>query len=133
MTDRRSAADRPSPPTAMICRFMARMRSILSLLALTSLAACASVTELTSVATVVQSKYDHLDCEKLSQSMKTTQATIDKQQGLIDKASQASGGSLIGSAVYGPDLQQAHGNMRVLRSTYAEKNCAAAETTARSR
>ena len=86
-----------------------------------------------SVATVVQSKYDHLDCEKLTQSMKATQATIDKQQGLIDKASQGSGGGLIGSAVYGPDLQQAHGNMRVLRATYAEKNCAAATAPAGSR
>jgi hypothetical protein len=106
------------------------MRNAVCLLALTSLTACASVTEVTSVATVIQNKYDHLDCEKLAQTMKTTQANIDKQQGLLDKASQEAGGGIIGSVAYGPVLQQAHGNMRVLKIAYAEKNCVSTETPA---
>jgi hypothetical protein len=103
-----------------------RSRIVMAILAAGSLSACAS-SDLGSgnYAFTVQEKYNHLTCKQLEGNIKANNAELVRLQGLSAKAQQSPGGAFVASSAYTPSMTDAHGNLRVLNATYAQKNCEA--------
>ena len=99
------------------------MRRIACLLVPLALAACSHDLGVGNYALVVHEKYNHLKCSELKAQIASVEGTIKRLDGLQSKAGQSSVGSFVGAATYGPELTEAHGNLRILRNTYAAKNC----------
>ena len=73
--------------------------------------------------TTVHGKHGHKTCAQLLAEHKSTSSRIDELTALIAKAEQEAAGRLIGPAVYGPTLAQAHGERRILDEAIEEKRC----------
>jgi hypothetical protein len=100
-----------------------RMKRLLLLILLMPLAGCAYDTYVGARTTVVQNKFDHLTCEQVDAGIKGTQKRIDDLERLRTKAAQEAAGNFIGTAVYGPTIAEARGNLRIYRETHADKKC----------
>ncbi|BAT59255.1 hypothetical protein GJW-30_1_01786 [Variibacter gotjawalensis] len=105
------------------------MRRFICLLMLPVLAACTHDLGVANYAIVVHEKYNHLKCPEIKAQMAGIDGNIKRLEGLQAKAGQSSVGSFVGATTYGPELTEAHGNLRILRQTYATKNCDAAPKT----
>lgn len=100
------------------------MRVYLGLMLLPLLAGCAgNDLGMGNYAFVVHEKYNHLKCPEIKAQITNAEANLTRLNGLKAKAGQSSVGSVLGGATYGPELTETHGNLRVLRNTYASKNC----------
>ena len=86
-------------------------------------AACSTDSYIASRATTVQGKHSWKNCDQLKGEHTSHTKQIDDLTKLMRKAEQDAGGTIIGSAVYGPTLAQAQGERRVVAETMAEKQC----------
>ena len=103
-----------------------RSRIVVAVLAASLLSACASSDlGVGNYAFTVQEKYNHLTCKQLEGNIKANRTELARLEGLSAKAQQSPGGAFVASSAYAPSMTEAHGNLRVLDATYAQKNCEA--------
>jgi hypothetical protein len=88
-----------------------------------SLSACGTAEE-ASRFVVAPGKYDIYTCPQIAEQMEKTQAEVARLDGLMARASQGDGGQFINNIAYGPDYLANRGDLRELRKSAAEKNCA---------
>jgi hypothetical protein len=88
-----------------------------------TLSACGTAEE-ASRFVVAPGKYDIYTCPQIADQMAKTQTEVARLEGLMARASQSEGGKAIGEIAYGPDYLANTGDMRELRKSAAEKNCA---------
>ena len=67
--------------------------------------------------------YSVYHCDGLQARLKALQARQQELSNLMDRASEGSGGALIGNLTYRADYEKALGEEKVLRRTAAEKKC----------
>jgi hypothetical protein len=70
------------------------------------------------------SRYLLFHCKDLADRLKQVQEQEKKLRGLTDKASDSTGGVVLGTLSYRPDYEKAIAEEKVLRRTAAEKQCA---------
>jgi hypothetical protein len=84
---------------------------------------CAADTSMGARALSVQHQYDHLGCDALANGVKGNEARIKELRGLIAKAERESAGSMIGAAVYRPQLAQSQADLKIHQETMEQKGC----------
>jgi hypothetical protein len=68
-------------------------------------------------------KFRFLDCATIAQRSLTASKKEQELVSLMERAKQDAGGSLVGSMVYGPDLNTTQSELAQLRREAAEKKC----------
>jgi hypothetical protein len=84
---------------------------------------CAADTYVGARAFSVQRQYDHLKCDAIVANIKAQQNSVRELERLIAKAERESVGSMVGAAVYQPQLAQAQADLRIYQETAQEKGC----------
>ena len=87
------------------------------------LAGCSTNSDDVGSLLVQPGKYQFLRCQDLTIQASTWLAREKDLNSLIERANEGGGGSMISAAVYGPELAQARGHIRVIKQTMIEKNC----------
>jgi len=111
----------PSSVSVKRCNRAAAV-ALLCVLAACTLAGC-STSDGVSSFLVDPGHYSVYHCKDLVARLKALQARETELSNLMEQASAAPGGSVIGSFAYRPDYEDTMGEERVLRRTAAEKNC----------
>jgi hypothetical protein len=78
-------------------------------------------------------KFHFLRCQDIAERTVANAKREQELTGLIDRANQGAGGSVISAMVYGPELEQTRADARQLRETANEKNCEAAPAATQDR
>lgn len=68
-------------------------------------------------------KYDYLDCKGIAERTETNSKRTAELDGLMQKASQSSGGQVIGTMVYKDEYNTVQGDQLALRKAADEKRC----------
>ena len=69
-------------------------------------------------------KYDFLDCAGITQSAKASATREAELTGLMDRAGQGTGGTVVNALVYSDELNMVRANRRALQKASDEKRCA---------
>lgn len=105
-------------------------RTFLPVLAVTTLTACASQDSV-NYGIAVQNKFAANSCAQILAKTSATEARVKQLEGLSARARQDTGGGLVATTVYGPDLAVANADLRLLRRARIEKKCADAPLAGR--
>lgn len=93
------------------------------LVLLAPLGGCAGVPDQSQSLFVQPGKFRFLRCQDIAQRQVAATRREQELTSLIDRANQGTGGSVVSTMVYGPDLQQVRADARQLQETANEKNC----------
>jgi hypothetical protein len=107
----------------MIGRTLQRIAAQLVGIALTGfLSGCGTGQDVSNLL-VQPGKYDIYNCKQIADRLETVERDAQKLEGLMARASQGAGGSIVSAVTYDPEYQANLGEERELRKSAAAKNC----------
>ena len=87
---------------------------------------CAGISDVTFDAAVTDpGKYSPYTCSDFDKVISSTMIRITELEQLIARASQGPGGEVMSAVAYSSELRQARGQVRVMKTLAAEKQCGA--------
>jgi len=96
---------------------------LLPVLAMCILAGCASQVSGVNYGIVVQNKFAADNCAQVLAKISATETRVKRLEELSAKARQDTGGGLVATTVYGPDLAVASADLGLLQQARIDKKC----------
>jgi hypothetical protein len=89
------------------------------------LGGCAGLSATVGDPYVAPGKFAFLHCPDLAARLETTEARHRELQALMERSGSGVGGGAVNMFVYRPDMDGVEAELKALKATAAEKNCAA--------